>query len=365
MGKKSCFCKAPWVHLENDPSGVFMPCCTYFSSLGKVENGWKEAWNGREMQALRKGFLEFDPQYTNPCKHCIAYERFGLSQRNIMDYLWESVGCPELTEVVSTVPVFLDLRFSTTCNFACVMCGPHASSRWSQELGMKPLRFSCSELVNLVKDCLPSLKHIHFAGGEPLIIREHREILDLLVNSNKFNVELTYNTNLSSVFIDNWKQFENVGISISLDAIGSKNDYIRFGGNWENLQQNIQKLLEHPNIRLSFHPTFTILNVTEALVIRRYAESLGIPVVWGNFAEGPEYLDIRNFPKEIREAVLGLLDPQSREEEEFVEIIRNQVNSGKESEGVVDRCHKNLEVLDKRRGTNWKTEFPELYRILK
>lgn len=377
MQKNQVFCKAPWISLQNDPQGWFNVCCMYedYSGVGKVEDGWKTAWTGSRMNEIREGFLKKDSKYTDYCKHCVLYEKFGSSQRLGCEYYAKQAGDLGLEESIKRGPVFLDIRFSTKCNCACIMCGVHASSRWSKELGYPVPVFDFSSLVDLVRDNLDHVQRIHFAGGEPLIVDEHYQILKLLKEAGRSDVHISYNTNLSTLkykdydVLDLWNYFTNVGISVSIDAVEEKNDYIRYGNNWKNFTEHCRCLVKNPNWHVSFHPTLQVLNVAEVPKMYEYVNSFGDPTFhldWGNFLDHPEELDIRRLPVEVRQKIVDLVpDISSEDLKQNWQIIRSEVlKPGREVDGAVKIFTNYMKKIDNRRGTSWIQTFPEVAKIL-
>ena len=77
-----------------------------------------------------------------------------------------------------------------------------------------------------LKELLPHIEEIYFAGGEPLMQEGHYKFLHFLIDNNKSNLEVNYNTNLSVLqyknenLIDLWSDFERVNIWVSQDGVG-------------------------------------------------------------------------------------------------------------------------------------------------
>ena len=131
--------------------------------------------------------------------------------------LWEM---PKVNEDFSVEPNFqhVDVRFSNLCNFKCRMCTFEFSSNWYEDIKKlhpsslidtpKVLRIS-ENIVEDLKPHLKNLKSIYFAGGEPLIMPEHFELLKFLYENTPISDDLKlrrlsihYNTNLSVIKYD-------------------------------------------------------------------------------------------------------------------------------------------------------------------
>jgi len=86
---------------------------------------------------------------------------------------------------------------------------------------------------------------IYFAGGEPLIMPEHYQILDRLIELGRTDVNIRYSTNFSKLtfkgkhIFDYWKQFPNLELYISIDGVGKIGEYVRKGYDDKIFNQNV------------------------------------------------------------------------------------------------------------------------------
>jgi sulfatase maturation enzyme AslB (radical SAM superfamily) len=111
------------------------------------------------------------------------------------------------------------------------------------------------------------VEQIYFAGGEPLMMAEHYNILDELERRGRFDVRLIYNTNFTHVKLkdrtvfDYWKKFKSVAVGASLDAMGPRAEYIRRGTDWDSVERNRIQMLEIcPTVDFYISPTLSIMN---------------------------------------------------------------------------------------------------------
>jgi len=149
------------------------------------------------------------------------------------------------------------------------------------------------------------VEEIYFAGGEPLMMAEHYEILDLLVSRKRSDVRLTYNTNLSRLHFRNravtglWKLFEHVAVHASLDGYGARGEILRKGQNWETTERNIRLIREEAShVAVSVCATISALNLLHLPEFHRYMverELVGINDL---------HLNILLFPPEYRSQIL-------------------------------------------------------------
>jgi sulfatase maturation enzyme AslB (radical SAM superfamily) len=142
-----------------------------------------------------------------------------------------------------------------------------AGPAWAAE--NKPLTFAGKTKIDMWEQLIPHLDYveqIYFAGGEPLMMEEHYNILDELERRGKFDVRLIYNTNFThtklkdrTVF-DYWRKFKSVAVGASLDAMGPRAEYIRKGTNWDTVERNREQMLQIcPDVDFYISPTLSIL----------------------------------------------------------------------------------------------------------
>ena len=291
------FCILPWVHLSTRPDGSMRVCCTAnASSVGptndkehggqvgilKTDDGkpnnlnvtdFETAWNSKYMKNVRKQML--DGEIPPSCTKCFKEEAAGHNSKR----MWETRYWSERVDVESLINnttndgevppqlAYIDLRFGTKCQLACVMCSPHDSSGWIKDykkifpaVQNKSLKETMQwqdkgsyngSSYNWHKqnptfwtqfyDQMKHMKQIYFAGGESLIIEEHYEILEEAIRQGiAKDLELRYNSNgveWREDLFDLWKEFKLVRFHYSVDSIHNMNDYIRYPSKWKRTEE--------------------------------------------------------------------------------------------------------------------------------
>lgn len=219
------------------------PCCDYNIKSNKTP---LEYWNSTELAALRTTLEQgIWPAGCSSCKDKELKNQLSLRQRSLQEY-----NIPAMPQVE-----YVDVRLSNKCNFACRTCEPIFSSRIAKESSVNNLQeyygysldknyIEHSEQISQdLKTMLPTIKKLMFTGGEPTYIKQFYDILDTCDE----NINLLVTTNASMIdekFLSYAKRFPNLHITLSIDAVGKTAEYIRHGTVWNEIDQNIQKILE-------------------------------------------------------------------------------------------------------------------------
>jgi organic radical activating enzyme len=443
------FCVLPWMHLATRPNGDMRICCVanasgadtgdYSVGLVKMEDGKPanfgynlptEAFNNDYMKSVRTTMLE--GKVPASCTKCFKEESEGVASKRIWETgTWvyeEGIDIPELIAQTSedgSVPYkleYLDLRLGHTCNLKCIMCSPHDSSKWvgdykkvypifESPLIKKQMGWDRKDHNNFwhenpefwreIYDQIPNLKQLYFAGGEPLMIREHKMFLEEIIKRGYANkITLRYNTNgllLNDEIIDIWKQFRKVKVGFSLDGMEERNHYIRYPTDWNTIVKNLHILDNTPsNIHTNIALAVQILNIKHVPAFIKWKVQqnfkkinmatnaagqvmggglIGVHLLWI-----PTWMSLRVLPKEDKQEVRALFSELKQwlwdnytQDEEF---WTTNPYGWKRWEGILDwmdaEDHTNLlpdfkeyiDTMDSHRKTDFKKVFPELAHLI-
>ena len=202
------FCALPWLHIHTFPSGKVFPCCVADKKLpiGNLnDNTIDEIIHSSAMNDIRAKMLKGE-NVENCMQSCTAHENTkntsnNFSKRNTINKFYEKI-IPDLIELTNEDGSFknkddfqmkhLNIRFSNLCNFKCRSCYSELSSLILQEEDPTKKTFHIKDvsptIIDDVYKYLPNVDLIHFAGGETLLIDEHWEIMDKLIELGNTNV---------------------------------------------------------------------------------------------------------------------------------------------------------------------------------
>jgi len=443
MTGSNTFCALPWIHFATRPNGDMRLCCSSNASgagedhivglvkneTGRPANFGREtpmsAWNNEYMRSVRTTMLR--NEIPASCRKCFEEESKGIASKRIWETASWSLDGIDLEELVEqtaqdgTVPeklVYLDLRLGHTCNLKCVMCSPHDSSLWvadhkkvyplfkhdalksQMSWDQKEFNNYWHENPDFWKEMykqIPNLKQVYFAGGEPLLIKEHKKFLEEIISQGYADkILIRYNTNgllVNEEIIDLWTKFKKVKVGFSIDAYGDKNYYIRYPSDWSVIEKNLHRLDNTPdNIQVSIATAIQILNIKHLPDFARWKikqnfKKINFENVTGGIQAGggifnmhllyiPTFLDIRCLPQEDKAEVrksfaefATWLHENYRQDEDFWkknpygwrrwQAVLEFMDSADNSH-LLPALKEYLAELDKVRNTKFSTFFPEL-----
>jgi hypothetical protein len=114
---------------------------------------------------------------------------------------------------------------------------------------------------------IPTLKQLYWAGGEPLVMKEHYELLQQIIDDGYASgIEVRYNSNgleWDDNLFELWSHFKEVIFHFSIDDTGDRLHYIRYPATFDHLTSQMKKLDEYPhgNLRLTTAYTVQLLNI--------------------------------------------------------------------------------------------------------
>jgi len=364
----------PWAGLMYNFDGNIKNCIRSSAPIGNIQ----EQPINEIVNSVKNIHTRFNMIINEPgprCSPCYDLENKTNSFDIISDrvfYLKELKSVPIGTyDQPTTFDLHtVDVRWSNLCNFACVYCGPDFSSKWENELDTKiitPAEQRQQEFKNYIFEHADQLKHVYMAGGEPLLMKENLEFLELLKEKNS-NVNLRINTNLSKVdtrIFDLVCTFKNVHWIISVESMEAEYEYIRYGGKWADFLDNLNivKNLDH---KVSFNMLHFMLNYQSLFGCVDYLKELGFhnnSFVIGALTQ-PDYLNIRHLPDTMLNSVKEELTTRINEHPGFLleNGYRNVLNYiNQPAERNLTKSFDQIKMLDQRRGLDSTKIFKDLY----
>lgn len=405
LTQSETFCMLPWVHMHAFPDGRAYPCCLadYWHPVGDLrKNTMHEVWNQDKYKQMRVNMLADKPCVE--CTKCYEQEKHGAfsmrndSNRNYGHLIKEIKETQEDGNHPDFKIRYWDVRFSNLCNFRCRTCGPIFSSNWYNDhiklynvapdvLGrpMERVEYTAGNEETIeaqMVEHVPYLEQVYFAGGEPLIMKEHYTLLEKLIDAGKTDIRLQYNTNFSELafkdkhVFEYWKHFKNVSVGASLDGMGPQAELIRKGADWKQTVNNRERMMrEVPHVDFYVSSTVSSMNVLHVLDFHKEWARLGLINAkdWNiNLCQSPDWYRPDIFPTWFKEEViypayeehLTWLEPQDslkRASNGYKSLISlmKATDASAQWPRFVEECSK----LDAVRGEDFWATFPEFDKL--
>ena len=418
------FCVYPWMEFILGPTSHIKICCIAETAVEDKnkriynfeEDTVEEYWNSWGLRQIRKKMLSGEK--IKACEHCYYQESIGrTSYRQSFNKQWleSEDGENILSRVekskandfrVEEPPLYLDIRPGNLCNLKCRMCNPGNSSKIYKE-HKEMLKSDSQEFTplidtgyfkedekafhswhknkkiwNSIYKWVPHSKQLYFTGGEPTLIKENWELIDYLKQKGySKNINLVFNLNCTQVpdkLIDTFEAFSTVSLFLSVDGYKAVQEYIRYPSKWNEIEENVIKMLEHrkQNTYINFSPVIQVYNIFNLLNLLKWVKKLQMS--YGNInskiiiCTNPKFLDIAILPENIKkEAILRIEEYEGSytgKDQFLLECLNSIKNVLKkeESPGVeqhLKKFYKYTVLLDKKRSNNFEKTFPELNQL--
>lgn len=289
-------CVAPFGHLSTIPNGTCHLCCWFDREPVKNDNGEafnfnfdrvEEIWQSTGYQKYRTIFLNAGPASLPTCNQiCMGHGNNKLSKRNVLNNQFSDSEIQDIIDgKVKPFPKLLEVKLTSLCNLKCQTCGPENSTQFLAEKNpaaepyLKPFRKAFKiyldtgalPFLQSILDNLPEVEVLEFYGGEPFMIKDHKWFLNEIIKTGRAkDIHLRYITN-GTIYDDDYpslfREFKSIIISVSVDSLHTKNDFIRLNSKWDDLLANILKfeqMLHNGEIEsLNLNTTISVLNVMD------------------------------------------------------------------------------------------------------
>ena len=369
------FCPIPWTGFMYNSNGDVLNCIRSQRAIGNLkDNSIHEILDGNTETKQRM----LNKQDGLGCNNCYDLEGDKQNFDVISDRIFYLKELKSVDNTLYDDPNNFDLhkidiRWSNVCNHACVYCSPEYSSKWATELNIQPPQVPehrVQELKQLVYDRAEQLKHVYMAGGEPLLMKENLELLEILKQKNP-QVNLRVNTNLSKTgtrVFEKICEFPNVHWTVSVDEIEEEFEYIRYGGVWQDFLDNLEviKQLDH---KITFNMLHHLLNYRSLFDTINFFKRRGFQnnsFVVGSLL-GPDHLNARHLPESmlnlVKTDISAWLDKKPGYLlEDGLRNVLQYINSPFEKR--IDLCLEQIAKIDQRRGVDSRKVFREFYNLL-
>jgi len=303
-----------------------------------------EFFNNDYFKSHRKELMS--GQWCEGCDMCQHVEEAnaGKSMRQEIDVDLKYYN-PETGETSFDGLRTVEIRFSHSCNMACLHCSQVFSSGWMSKLKRYTptdedyehnltqltgqmhrkgpdddftISLSLQRALDIVRDLntnFPNLERVDFAGGEVLYQKQFVPTLKLLADHpNAKNMKILFHTNFNADFNAAelsavLQNFGTVNMMMSIDAGPKLYPYFR-DGNWSKLQSNLKQFKEVDNN----HCEINIVQTTGTYQLMELKDaftnflSLDIDYIGASIIYTPPYLNPSVMMLKHRSSVLNDLE---------------------------------------------------------
>ena len=412
-------CQLKWTHSTVYlTDGLSASCHRVQGDPLEVRNGELNFHNIPAKLEARRKMLRGEWPGRN-CEHCKHIEEAGgTSDRMIHLHLEGTTAPPELEhdlEAVDVTPRQIEVYWGNTCQQACIYCDSHFSSTIQQEKkrfgefnsgGVRikekytknsKIQEHTELLFKWFEKHLHKLHKIFVMGGEPFLQKETFRFIEYLEKGNYPDLTLVFfsNHNIEHERFKGWidrldrlqksGRLDKIQIFFSCDALGDAGEYVRTGLDLEIAIKNFEHILHNTNIEQAINSALTVTAVPGMPAMVRYINECSKikPIYWSmmkaNSYEQPgqPWLYPGVFGKKInewglREAIEnfdtkshGFEDSVKQNHKRYMLGILNEFEKREPSVMRQKQLVIYLNELDRRRNTDWKKVYPQIWSEVK
>lgn len=430
-------CDQAWNYVQFFPQRNAVNYCCRTSPLELTDQEIKDQgteifWNPRHVVERRKEMLS--GKRPEDCHVCWKLEMNGLQSKRTLNNI-----IPELKKTHPIIPLtttlddnsvpwetftkskstkILEIVLGNTCDSKCVYCSDYFSSLWAAEkrkYGEETYLTWENDFDSLLgqtfwkyfEEAWPTLPHINFIGGEPIIMKDFFRYLDKILEIAeripaiptpdaplKKGLSIVTNGNTPPHLLDRFLQYAEkltvyfrVHVQISGENIEEQLEYVRFGTKWSQWKENVEKYMSSPHIDVQFLPAVQLLSLPSLYryidfiieVFKKYNKD--IKLNWAS-VNWPYEFNLDFIPKEIIPYIDKCLESlrslynisETHEQQKSVDyfirsLIKVKELGLKQDLGMIEEKNwaikfKNFfDKLDLRRDTVWWETFPEFAAI--
>jgi len=323
------YCAAPWRGLHIQVDGGISTCCAGAFKLGNINTDTIDSAVANEKLKEVRKTIKSGTLHKEYCRYCInASENKVKSERDWHNSLNEDFDL-DTAGLDYQFPVIFDARWNNTCNSACTYCSSRFSSKWASllsEQNNKPVKDNIEKIKLFFSNNANKLKTVAMVGGEPLLIKENADLLDLIPTYVTVDVISNF-----SIDVTRSKVFEKllarrkVLWHVSMENVGERYEYVRQESNWQRVLDNLKILgneIRNPpeknDHEIQFFSLYHLFNSTRLCEFKDFASealsffphkfdkthpSKNIEIVWQNFQE-PAAICLDHYGKDVLDACI-------------------------------------------------------------
>lgn len=409
ISKTACQLKWTWSTVDLK-AGLTNSChrCLYLPlTKENINNFHNLPFKLKEREIMQKGLWPTkDNGGSGHCKYCKDIEdKNGTSDRINFSTAPNIVPKELLNDIQSTVvtPKILEIYINSKCNLKCTYCSPFFSSTWEKEIKQHgelkwddgttirnykvynshpDAEYFKNKMLEWIEKNGHELERVHLLGGETFYQPEIYEFIKSFskIKNKRLQINIVSNFMVKEKrFLEIIQEFEKLiknkcigrlDLTASIDGFGDEAEYTRHGLNFKHFNKLFDIALSKKWITLNINQSITALTMRSMHKLHAWLNEkrkikLNIRNRFMKVTNRP-YLSIDIFGKEFWEKdIEKILSSMSENNDQ--EILEKKYMNGilNTIPDIIDKksikqCHYFLDLIDKRRETNWRTVFPYL-----
>ena len=401
----SSICPLPWMGFSNDPNGTVRPCCISREHVTDTEgkpfhvqtDSVKDIFNSEYMNNLRQQFL--NGEKPEGCSTCWKDEDNGYTSKRqsykqiakdykLLEDDFDYKSTPEY-------PIDYQIILTNSCNLKCRSCHSSHSTSWTKELSTLP--DEVKEVIDIwpydlphgqsgnkkgkffteMDEWIPNVKRIEVVGGEPFYSPVWEKVWGTMIEKQySKNITLHMSTNATiyneDLLVKLATNFDRLGIGLSIDGLGNTYEYLRKGGIWSEVEENLSKfhLLKEKygdKIDFNYNHTTSWINAFNLPDFFEWTNK-NTPLFskWINIVHFPQHMAMYMLPKQAKDYLVkkwGDYDFGIHQSE--TDALVKFMYSQQPSDDEIRKNYKKFTILDKYRSESTIDLMDEICPILK
>jgi molybdenum cofactor biosynthesis enzyme MoaA len=307
------FCALPFGHTTVTTNGNFSVCCNHIVPIDhqvNINSADYNTWRASPyLNEVKQSFI--NNQRHAGCSAC--WQREDLNQESYRTRTSGEYKLLKVNEFTDTT-VYLEIQLGNLCNLKCLMCNETDSSALLSEniqltinrYTQKDFQWNTTGFKNLKQIINLKPRVINIRGGEPLYNKALLNIIEELPTSVCSQTVLHITTNATH-WSPRWqaalKKFRVVRFMFSIDAVDDLYEYMRFPGNWNITQSNINEIVKMHNVKPLVYCIVQNLNIGSIGNVIAWSKQQNLHLQLELLSE-PSWLVIDNLPHALQLAAI-------------------------------------------------------------
>jgi len=360
---------------------VYQPCCLMSSPITEkvkipIDNNF--FINDTYLKSIRE--KNNKNEWLSACRQCREAEEEGVESKRHQLIRTERKRLDDmgLTIFDKSAVKNLTITLNGYCDLMCTTCSPALSSTWLTNTKKSKVEsyvkdgylrrtastgnFNKKTITEFFDNInLTELQQITFTGGETVTFNYFEMIEYFMTKCNPENLSIIFQTNgvttIADEYLDKLSQLRSVEMSVSVDCIEDRFNYLRRGADWEKVSNNIlyykQLSMENEWFFVSLEQTLSVLSLFYRKQLVDWAEEHGIHY---NEHLAFDVYSLKSVSDQYIEALKELVE--ETDDRALMKYIPLTIDI--KHDFFINEFLEHITWYDATNGSDWKKTFPEI-----